>query len=122
MSDDTDIPEFLQRKEVQMASVSAETTKKPKPVKAKPPKKEKPVKAKPEGKADAFGFKEGSLKSRAALMYASKNGATLQEVKKALGSVQLNLLKELEGKGHKVKREKEDGNGARQVTRYYLSK
>ena len=70
---------------------------------------------------DDFGFREGSIKSQAAAMYASKKGATLAEVKAKVGSVQLNLLTELMANGHKVKRTKVDGTGSRQVTRYFLS-
>lgn len=70
---------------------------------------------------DDFGYRKGSLKSQAAAMYASKKGATMAEVYAKLESNQLNLLTDLEGKGHKVKRVKEDGDGPRQVTRYFLS-
>tara|TARA_R110000868_G_scaffold279441_1_gene539473 strand:- start:502 stop:1086 length:585 start_codon:yes stop_codon:yes gene_type:complete len=96
--------------------------------KAKAKGKVAPVKAdkakgKPKAKTplDDFGFREGSVKSSAAAMYASKRGATLNEVKDKVGSIQLNLLKALEEKGHKVKKVKEDGDGNRQVTRYFLS-
>lgn len=70
---------------------------------------------------DRFGFRAGSLKSKAAGMYASTKGATLREVRAKLGSPQLNLLKALEDKGHKVLTEKVKGKrGQRAVTRYYL--
>lgn len=69
---------------------------------------------------DQFGFRVGSIKSQAAAMYASKRGATLAEVKTKLDSVQLNLLTKLETEGFKVSKVKEDGPGARQVTRYFL--
>lgn len=78
-----------------------------------------PAKAKG-GKLDAYGYREGSKKAQAAAIYAAKNGATLDEVKNAISSTQLNVLTELEGKGYKVKRVKEDGKGSRQVTRYFL--
>lgn len=109
------------------AKATAKPAKAAKPVKgakpAKAPKKAtgKPAKAaKPKAELDAYGYREGSLKSKAAAMYASKKGATLDEVKDALGSVQLNLLKDLEGRKFKVRREKEEGSGARKVTRYFL--
>ena len=70
---------------------------------------------------DAYGYREGSKKSLAAAMYASKKGATLEEVKAELGSVQLNLLKDCEKQGFKVERTKENGTGKRQITRYHLS-
>lgn len=132
--DNLDIPEFLRRtdnkvsvkQEVPMGTASVDTAKPTKKaVKAKAVKAAKPEKAKPTKAAaasDAFGFREGSLKSKAAAMYAAKKGATLEEVKAALGSVQLNLLKDLEGRNFKVKRVKEAGDGKRQVTRYFLSK
>jgi sRNA-binding protein len=130
-----DIPEFLKRKEVPMTSTSTAKVKAkatPAAVKAKPIKPEKAAKAVAEkatktkttevaAKLDAFGYREGSVKSKAAAIYASKKGATVDEVKKATGSVQLNLLKELEADGFKVQRLKEDGPGKRQVTRYFLS-
>lgn len=87
-----------------------------KPAKAKAAK---PVKRTPVD-ADEFGYRKGSMKSRAAAMYAAKRGATLAEVKEKLGSVQLNVLTELEAKGFKVTKSKEAGDGARQVTRYRL--
>lgn len=90
----------------------------------------KPTKAKAKAKAkapkaskvalDDFGFRVGSIKSQAAAMYASKKGATLAEVKAKLDSVQLNLLTTLEGEGYKVKKVKEEGPGARKITRYFL--
>jgi hypothetical protein len=89
------------------------------PATAKPaakPKAEKKVVEK-----DAFGFKKGSLKSKAAAMYSRANGATLFEVKTALSSSQLNVLGELEGKGFKVVKKKEPGAGSRPITRYVLS-
>lgn len=78
-------------------------------------------KAKPAAEKDVWGYRKGSTKSQAAAMYALKRGATLAEVKEKLGSVQLNVLVELEGKGHTVRRIKEKGTGARQITRYFLS-
>lgn len=83
--------------------------------------KPKAAKAKAEGvKKDQFGFREGSAKSKAVEMYARKSGATLEEVKEAVGSVQLNVLNGLEEAGHEVKRTKEEREGQRAVTRYFL--
>lgn len=136
------IPEFLQRKEAAKAATPmsdtneapATPTKPPKAAADKPKAKAapkataKPAKAaseRPKGKqlpVDAFGFHEGSLKSKAAGMYADKAGATVAEVKEKTGSLQLNLLKQLEKGGCKVKRTKENGPTGRSVTRYHLSK
>lgn len=88
---------------------------------AKGSEKPKVTKAKTEGaKKDQFGLREGSAKSQAAAMYARKTGATLSEVKDAVGSVQLNVLVALEAEGHEVKRVKEEREGQRSVTRYIL--
>jgi hypothetical protein len=46
---------------------------------------------------DKYGFRIGSLKSRAADLYSY--GATREEVTAALGSTQLKVLTELESKG-----------------------
>jgi hypothetical protein len=69
---------------------------------------------------DNFGLRKGSAKSRAAAMYARKNGATLAEVKDAIGTIQLNVLNELEEAGWPVERAKEERKGHRPVTRYWL--
>lgn len=69
---------------------------------------------------DAYGYRVGSLKSKAAGLYGANGGATLSEVKAKLGSVQLNVLTELGAKGFKIKKVKEDGEGSRKVTRYIL--
>ena len=89
------------------------------------PKPEKVKKAKVErkrdpAKLDQYGFRKGSIKSEAAVMYSSKKGATLAEVKERVGSVQFNLLKEVEELGFKIKREQEDGEGKRKVTRFFI--
>jgi hypothetical protein len=94
----------------------------------KPPKPAKRANGVLKGKAgplaklplDAYGYRKGSLKSQAAGMYSSKHGATLAEVKDALGSVQLNVLSDLREKGYKIEREKERGPDGRQTTRYYV--
>ena len=94
------------------------------PVKAA---KATPAKAKGKAKAerqrdplklDAFGFRKGSIKSKAAAMYAK--GATLADVKEALGSVQFNLLTELEGRGFTVDKAEIKGANDRMVTRYKI--
>lgn len=104
------------------AKANGAASKPAKAAKAAPKKGAKPKTAAREAAPrDKYGFREGSLKSQAASMYASKGGATLEEVKDKTKSVQLNLLKDLEAKGHKVKKVKEDGEGKRQVTRYFLS-
>ena len=115
-----DIPDFLKRSEAMPRASTSKVSKKETPaaVKAKPTK----GKAKDVGETkDIFGYRIGSTKSKAAAMYATKGGATVEEVKKATGSVQLNLIKDCEEKGFTVQRLKEDGSGKRQVTRYFLS-
>lgn len=85
---------------------------------------EKPKAAKPKAdtaKKDKWGLREGSAKSQAAALYAAKGGATLAEVKAAVGSVQLNVLNNLEELGHTVDRKKEVREGQRPVTRYKLT-
>lgn len=69
---------------------------------------------------DKFGFRDGSLKSQAAAMAASEDGVTLAEMKEKLGSIQYNMLTELRNKGHTIKEKKEDSNGNRKATRYFL--
>ena len=93
-------------------------------VKAKPAK---PVKAKAKGerkrdpaKLDQWGFRKDSIKAKAAAIYAKGKGATLQEVKEVVGSIQFNLLKELEEQGHTVDRTDVKTDKGRVVTRYKL--
>lgn len=93
--------------------------KKAAPAKGKAKDRAKPVRD--PAKLDAFGFRKGTIKSNAAALYAAKSGATLAEVKEAVGSVQFNLLKEVEEKGHTITRKTEKGDGARDVTRYKLT-
>ena len=97
--------------------------------KAKIDKKTKPVK-KPEVKTkkpskdvelDKFSFKIGTIKSKAASMYARKSGASTEEVEEEFNGAQLNLLKEAAERGHTVKKEKTQRKDGRSVTRYYLS-
>lgn len=99
---------------------------------AKPAAKAAPAKpAKAKGKAaaehkvdpdkvDAYGFRKGSIKSKAAAMYAKGKGATLNEVKVALGSVQFNLLNDVKEKGFKVETTEVKGHIGRMVTRYKI--
>ena len=87
---------------------------------AKPEAPKPEAKGKAKGKTDQYGYREGSLKSKAAHLYATGKGATLAEVKSALGSVQLNVLTELKNKGYEVETSKVDGSGSRQHTRYKL--
>lgn len=105
-----------------------------KPLKAEKPvkaaKAEKPAKAKAQAerkkrtvdpaKLDKFGFRKGSIKSNAAAIYAKGKGATLAEVKEAVGSNQFNLLTEVEARGHTVQKTPVDGEGNRKVTRYKI--
>jgi hypothetical protein len=106
------------------AAPKKDAAKSEKPAKEAKAKAEKPAKEKAPAKKvelDAFGFRKGSKKSQAAKLYSTKKGATLAEVKEATGSSQLNLLKELEEKGHKVEKEKVAGTGKKQVTRYKVT-
>ncbi len=77
-------------------------------------------KPKPNGALDQFGFRAGSLKAKAAALYASKDGATLAEVRDALNSSQFNLLTELEKRKYKILRSQVPGAGPRKVTRYKI--
>lgn len=90
---------------------------------AAPPKgkaKAKATRQADPAKLDQFGFRKGTIKSKAAALYAKGKGCTLAEVKEALGSVQFNLLTELEGNGFKVDKSKAKGDTGRGVTRYKL--
>lgn len=89
------------------------------------PKAAKTTKKRVTGRAavekDAFGFAIGTLKSRAASLYAARDGATAAEVKAALGSLQLNLLTVLVKRGFTVTKAKEKADkNERLVTRYFL--
>lgn len=88
---------------------------------AKPAKgSEKPKAVKPAAEKDTFGLRKGSTKSQAAALYARKSGATLAEVKDAVGSIQLNVLKNLEEEGYVIEKKKESREGSRPVFRYWL--
>jgi hypothetical protein len=87
---------------------------------AKPKKQAKKSRNVDLSKLDQFGFRLDSKKHKAAVMYASKRGATLAEVKKALKSTQFNLLTELEGRGFKIRREAIAGSTGRAITRFHI--
>lgn len=72
-------------------------------------------------KLDAFGFRKGSIKSKAAAMYAKGKGATLAEVKEEVGSIQFNLLTELIERGVTVNKAEVKNEGGRMVTRYKIA-
>jgi hypothetical protein len=101
---------------------------KPKAKKAKangkaPAKKAKTAKRAPRtrdpAKLDEYGFRKGTIKSNAAAMY--KKGATLAEVREAVGSVQFNLLTELKNNGFDIKQSVVKGvSGARDATKYKI--
>jgi hypothetical protein len=74
----------------------------------------------PKAEVDEFGFRKGSLKSKAAAMYASRDGATLAEVRKRLNSTQFNLLTELKKKKFKVHETEVPGAGGRKATNYHV--
>lgn len=67
---------------------------------------------------DQFGFRADTRKSKAAAMYVSDEGATLAEVKKAVGSTQFNVLTALGQKGFEIEKTMVKGNGTRRITRY----
>ena len=108
------------------AKVTAKGAKAP-AKKAAPAATAKPVKAKAKkaerqrdpAKLDQWSFRKGSIKSKAAAMYAKAKGATLAEVKEEVGSVQFNLLTELKEAGHSVEVDQVKANG-RLVNRYKL--
>jgi len=150
MTDDKDcdafnIPSFLKREHTieseskSMKSVSKEAETEADEAPAKAPKRAKrngthaagdAAKAKGKGKRkraapdeakfDRFGFRLSSIKSKAAALYAREEGATLGEVREELDSTQFNLLKEVRVKGFTIKEKKEDGNGNRKTTRYFI--
>lgn len=84
------------------------------------PKKPKKRAKEPTIQLDDFGFRKGSIRSKAATLYSRPNGATLSEVKSKLGSVQYNALKALRVKGFKVTSKEEDGKANRPATRFFL--
>lgn len=91
------------------------------------------AKRKEPAETDRWGLRVGSLRSQAVGMYSGSreikkgkmkgsfiNGSTLNEVKEAISSSQLNVLKDMEERGHKLVRTKEPGKGNKEVTRYFL--
>lgn len=80
----------------------------------------KPTKRGKPAELDEFGFRKGTIRSKAAQLYASAKGATLDEVKKKLGSVQYNMLTALKERGFKVTTKEIDGKNNRPATRYFL--
>jgi len=83
--------------------------------KAKKPRQRDP------SKLDVFGYRKGSIRSKAAAIYARKRGATLAEVKDLLGSVQFNILNEVVERGTGKRRNTEETNrNGRKVKRYFL--
>ena len=68
---------------------------------------------------DVFGFRKGSMRSDAAMMYRA--GATLDEVKGVLGSIQYNVLTALAAKGFNVTEKVIKNDNKRKVIRYKVS-
>lgn len=110
------------KKAAAKATVKAKNAPKATARAAKATNKVKAAKPKAESKVekDIWGFRKGSAKSKAVAMYARKSGASLEEVKAVVGSVQLNVLNSLEENGARVERVKEQRDGQRPITRYYL--
>lgn len=88
--------------------------------KAKGSEKSKVAKPKANKEVDIWGLRKGSAKSKAAAMYARKSGATLAEVKDQIGSIQLNVLTDLQENGYVVEKEKQQRGDSRPVFRYWL--
>lgn len=118
----TDKPKKTDKTKVAAKKVAAKAKPVAKKAKANGKDKKPAVKAAPKApvQKDQFGFRRGSKKSAAAALYASKRGATLNEVKEHTGSSQLNLLTELKNQKYKVTTTKEKGTGRKQVTRYKI--
>ncbi len=94
------------------------------PKKAPRKRAKKAKKANGNGKAsrepvtlDEWGIREGTARSKAVALYARPEGASLAEVKEAVGSVQYNVLTELKEKGHTI-----TVSGKRGAQRYQLSR
>lgn len=75
--------------------------------KAKAPKaaKAKAPRAASTANRDEFGLLVGSKNSQAAKLFARAKGATMADVKEAVGDTKYNLLKQLAEAGHKVQKE-----------------
>ena len=54
--------------------------------------------------AQHLGMRPGTKTYKAVVLYGRRKGATLEEVKEATSSPQLNVLKRLEKAGHTVER------------------
>lgn len=103
------------------ASAKAPTKKATAKTPSKAKTKSKAAPTRDPAKLDQFGLRKGSVKSRAAALYARAKGATLNEVKDEVGSIQFNVIGELESKGFKVtKTEEQPKGGGRKATRYKL--
>jgi hypothetical protein len=116
-------PAKAKRKLAKKAPAKAKGAKKAKGKAAKPVRKAKANRAprtRDVSKLDAFGFRKGSIKSQAATMYQA--GATLADVKDTLGSVQFNVLTELEAKGFTIKTKALKAGNGRKLTFYKVSK
>ncbi len=66
---------------------------------------------------DAWGIREGTARAKAVALYTRPEGASLAEVKEAVGSVQYNVLTEMKEKGHIV-----TISGKRGAQRYQLTR
>ena len=133
---DDDVPQAVEPATVEVpapkpnGNAGAESpTKKPRKARSKPARKLK-AKGKPRAKAakrrisdpakvDQFGLRKGSIKSRAASIYSRGKGATLADVRDAVGSTQFNVLSELKKRGYKIQKSSAKGQH-RAVTRYHL--
>ncbi len=64
---------------------------------------------------NVWGLREGTARAKAVALYARPEGASLAEVKGAVGSVQYNVLTEMKTRGHTV-----TVSGKRGAQRYQL--
>jgi hypothetical protein len=73
-------------------------------------------------KTDKWGFKLGTKVAEAAKLYASKAGATREEVVAALGAPQMNMLTRAADTGYKVTKSKRKCRvTGKEVTAYHLA-
>jgi len=121
------VPPTEEEEAVAEADAEAVEAPKPKKRKTKVVKKAKAPTAKLKKKAklppaglDDYGFRKGSIRSKAAVMYASAKGATLAEVRAKLGGTQYNMMTELKKRGFKITTKVVDGVGNRPASRYFL--
>ncbi len=69
---------------------------------------------------DIFGFRNGSVKSKAAHAYYRPSGATVAEATAAGGgSTQFNVLRELKNAGWKIDAHRERSHTGHWVLRFY---